>query len=145
MEVDLQERYNLDLATEWASRRWRRLLNLIDHLPRNSHYAEAVVNDEEMAELQAADIDPSEKPKEQPPPLREWSIEAELLARIADRVGVEVDATIASAGGKPIRMGPVMRPETAIDRKVREARERNRIKIHESLVAQLLPGRVTTE
>lgn len=117
----------------WRKRRWRLLLNLIDHLPRNSYFVEALLNDEEFAE-QVIDMPVSEVPVER---LSEWSPVREALARVEDAVrGVSV-AVLAAAGAEPPSIAPAVRPITAADR----ARARRRRAEHETLVSRVLPGR----
>lgn len=132
IEVDLRSgRYGgVDLGEEWRARRWRRLLNLIDHLPRTSEFMQAVSDDEEYAEL-AAD-EGSGKP--QPPRLADYSPEREALDAIRDLLAQSVAVAISAAGGKPPKFKPADRPVTAADR----ARSRAAMRKHESLAARLL-------
>lgn len=121
----------LDLATEWRSRRWRRLLNIIDHLPRDSAYFEAVADDDELAERVAAN-----PPKEQGPRRRmtDWSPTVELLSAILDRLA-ELTQTVAALGGaKPRKVPRAPHPVTAVDR----ARTRRRFEKHQKLTARVL-------
>lgn len=126
-------RYRLDLADEWKSRRWRRLINLIDHLPRDSFMHEAMADDEELAEHMLAS-EPAEKP-----PVRRWSeygIQVELLAGIYDRLAEVPNAIAAANGAKPRKVKPYPRPVTAMER-VRERRAKRK---HRSVVARMLPN-----
>lgn len=113
----------------WRSRRWRRLRNLIEGLPRNSAYVEAVAADEELA----ASL--PDAPGEVVERWSDWSPERETLVIIADRVGQLLQAQVASGGGRPPRVAPLPRPTTA-SAKVRQAR---RMQQHQRLVSQLLP------
>jgi hypothetical protein len=108
------------------------LLNLIDHLPRDSHYIAAIANDDEvMAEL-PADAKPS------PPPLTEWSAEVAALAVLVDRLGELIRLMAVQVSGKKQRpIPPYPRPITAAD-KVRRRRKHHK---HQALRARLLPGR----
>lgn len=109
IEADLADR-QWDLAALWQARRWRFLLNIIDHLPGNSHFVAAMADDEELA-AQAPE------PKPSPPPLSSWTPEVERLTLIADRLGEVVTAvhnTVATKPSKPPR--PLPRPQTAHDR-----------------------------
>lgn len=47
IEADLAFR-GIDLNRLWRSRQWRKLLNLINHLPPNSHFNEALTGDREV-------------------------------------------------------------------------------------------------
>lgn len=126
-------RYRLDLADEWKSRRWRRLLNMIDNLPRDSFMQEAMADDEALAEHMLAGAPPTEKP-----PARRWSeygIQVELLAGIYDRLAEVPNAIAAANGAKPRKIKPYPRPVTAMER-VRDRRAKQK---HRSLVSRLLP------
>lgn len=122
----------IDVGTEWRARRWRRLLNLIDHLPRNSYYVEALADDEELAEmvLESPHDDVPTGPR-----MSQWSPEAGLLAEIVDRLAEVASAVVASAGGAPGTLKPYPRPRTAADR-VQARRRRQR---HDALVRRVLP------
>lgn len=119
----------MDLGRLWSERRWRLLLNLIDHLPRNSFFIEAVGNDDELAKLAPASSGPHVER------LSQWSHESELLAVIIDRLGALVSVEVAAAGGKPPKIEPYARPVTAAQR----ARTLSPIGRHEALVARLMP------
>jgi hypothetical protein len=117
----------------WRSRRWRYLLNLIDHLPRDSYFVEALLNDDEFAE-QLLNMPDAPVARER---LSEWSPLREGLARVEDAVHQLQAAVIAAAGVKPPKVETAVRPITAADR----VRHRRRRQEHESLVARVLPGR----
>ena len=117
----------------WRSRRWRRLRNLIEGLPRNSAYVEAVAADEELAATLP------DAPGEQVERWSEWSPERDTLVVIADRIGQLIAAQVAAAGGRPPKVAPLPRPTTASAR-VRQAR---RWQQHQRLVAQLLPHKAS--
>lgn len=105
-------------------------MNLIDHLPSDSYFAEALSQDEELAE-QLADRPESDR-KER---VSEWSpLRAELVA-IVERLESLQATIIATSGGKPSRPKPRPRPETALDR----VRRQQRYAKHRSLVDRLLP------
>jgi hypothetical protein len=123
--------YRVDLGTEWRARRWRRLLNFIDGLPRNSAFVEAMSNDVELAEAMAV-FDP---PTSAVRLVSEWSPTVETLTTILDRLG-ELIQTVAVVGrAKPGRVPSAPRPVTAMDR----VRKRRREMKHKSLVSRLLP------
>lgn len=114
----------------FRTRRWRLLLNLIDHLPRNSSYVEAQLADTELAEaLLASD-------QEMPAPRRrmsEWSPEVEALAAVVDRLGEVVAVLVAVNGGKPGQLKPYLRPVTAAD----EVRARQAHQSHLRLLSKI--------
>lgn len=131
IEYDLACR-GIDLGTEWRARRWRKLLNIIDHLPRNSSYVEAMAMDEELA------LEVLRRPEKKTPPRRrmsEWSAEVELLSTAVDRLSELIQAIAAGHGAKPTRLNPQPRPETAHER----VKHRERVRKHNSIVARVLP------
>jgi hypothetical protein len=111
------------------------LLNLIDHLPRNSFFVAALAGDDELAKTMPnfGDGDPVQS-------LAEWSPEKEALAAIFDRLGTLIQATIAAGGGKPPALAPFPRPETAFQR----AKEDTAQQRHQDLVRRLLPRNTGT-
>lgn len=117
----------------WRDRRWADLLNLIDWLPRNSAYIEALSDDEEVAE-QVLRAPENKRPRGAGPRISEWSLEVEKMTDVIDRLGEVMVAVIASNGGKAPRVRPQQRPKTAIDR----LRERKRYEHHKKTVARVL-------
>jgi hypothetical protein len=97
LEVDFARHYvGIDPAELWQARRWRYLLNLIDHLPRNSYYSQAVMNDpEHMAMLERVKSRGGSGPKPLPP-LATWSPEVDMGATINDSLLALKDALIRS-------------------------------------------------
>jgi hypothetical protein len=133
IEYDLLTR-GIDPLELFHACRWRRLLSLIRHLPRNSLTREAMVNDDEMvAELVRADPKAVKPPKH--PRFAEWTPEVEALADVTDRLGDVVKGLTGLAGKRPRPIKPVPRPKTAFDR-VETIIEQER---HDKLVARLLP------
>lgn len=107
------------------------MLNLIDHLPRSSYFAEAMLADEEFAAQIAAMPDsPSSGER-----VSEWSPIREGLARVEDAVRFLQATVIASVGVKPPTVTPTVRPITAVDR----ARVNKRREDHIALVRRVLP------
>jgi hypothetical protein len=122
----------LDLATEWRSRRWRRLLGIIDQLPRDSRYVEAVTQDEQLAERWADRKEKSDTgPKRR---MADWSVQVELLTAILNRLGEATQAIAALGGAKPRKVPPAPVPTTAMDR----IRNRKRFEKHKALAARVL-------
>lgn len=121
--MDLFDR-GWDLARLWRRRRWRLLLNVIEHLPRNSHYGEALALDESL-------VDPNAKPSSNArPSVREWSPEVELLAAIFDRM----NAFIQTQAEKNLRLKPWPGPLTAAELLKQYQRAQNRTRL-ERLIA----------
>jgi len=121
----------------WQSRQWRKLLNLVDHLPQNTHYYQALMNDEQYAK-QVAKLKEDGKVDEKAPPRWEtWSNEREGLARVEDSVR-QLGQTLAGAfGGKPGEFKPAPRPETAIGKAQRNLKAQN----HKKLASRFIQGR----
>lgn len=126
----------LDLATEWRSRRWRRLLNVIDNLPRESRYFEARVNDEQVIEAMLT-AHGETAPGKEPPTRRmsDWSAQVELLTVVVNRLGEVVQGIAVLGGAKPGKPLPAPQPTTAYE----SVRSRLRSRKHETLVSRLLP------
>lgn len=114
-------------------RQWRDLLLLVDHLPRNSAFAEAMSEDEEVAE-EYLNATRGDKPKSARPRISEWSAEVERMTDMIDRMGEMIQAIVASNGGKAPKLRPQPRPKTAIDR----VRERKRYEQHRKVVSRVL-------
>ena len=109
------------------------------------------MNDEELAQQQVdAVIAERRRNKQQvteaeesAPSIREWSIQADLLAGIHDRLGSLISATYATTPGikRVPRLKPLPRPETAYERRMRRARYREREMLHNWIVSQVLPNK----
>lgn len=134
-EQDLWEIHQLDLTGEWQGRRWRRLLNLLDGLPRTSHVSEAFAMDEDLAEIyldherQRKDEEPARSSRR----YSEFTPEVELLSCAVDRLGELIVAHAAGKGARRRKVEPMPRPETALHR-VRMKRTRNH---HQYTVARV--------
>lgn len=147
LEFDLRvHAAGADLGELWRSRRWRHLLNLIDHLPSHTYYSETVSNDEEhaamLAKAEAARRKSGEEPQEWAPPLRTWTPEVDTLTKILDAINGLKYVTIAAnseKGKAPKPPEPAPRPRTAIDIARKRAEYDRRMVKHKSLVARLLP------
>lgn len=109
------------------------VLDYLSQLPRTSAYQCAIADDEELAARWASEPTPPPGP----PPLREFSPEAALLADIYDLLAVLLTVTAKAAGGKPGKPKPRPRPVTAIEK----ARRRLRYARHSALADRLLGGR----
>lgn len=112
-----------------TGRRWRFILNLIDHLPSNSNYLAAIADDDELADQQSGEAAP------RPPRLTEWSPEVQGIAVLADRVGELIRVMIAQGGRRPPKIPHYPRPVTASER----AKQRRKLATHRELVARVLP------
>jgi hypothetical protein len=132
IERDLAVR-GVDLHQLWQQRRWRRLLNLIDALPRNSFFVEALADDDDLAEQLLRQPASGGRAAA---PMSQFSLELEMATNTYDRLGELIQAVTAAAGAKPPKIVAYPRPRTATDRvRARHARTK-----HRSLVARLLPN-----
>lgn len=120
----------------WQRRSFRELLNLIDHLPGHSHFAAAVANDDDHAEMLLAAEDSQPKGSYHPS-LTSWTPEVAQLVNLTDLLKNLIAVTISAANGKAPKVAPSPRPETAIDRIRRERSQ----KVFSDLKAILTPGR----
>lgn len=100
----------------WRSRRWRRLLNLIDRLPAACHLADAQAQDAELAQVQVEHMD-THRQADPSRSFLEWTPEAELLTYVGDVLNQLVAITVAvnSKDGKMQRVDPLPRPKRALD------------------------------
>jgi hypothetical protein len=110
--------------------RWAFMLNLIDHLPRTSAYAQAIADDDELVESM-----PEPPASSGSVPLREWSPEVEALAVVVDRLAEVANTLVAAHGGKPSRVQAYPRPVTAFDR----VRAKRRREAADDLARKLFP------
>lgn len=113
----------------------RKVLALVEHLPRYSAYSEAVAQDDELAENSV------EGPAPASLPLTEWTPEAEALWTVADRLADVIRAVVETQGGKVGKIPSAPRPVTAFDR----ARARRRDEAYGHLKEQLFPGNADEE
>lgn len=100
---------------------------MIEGLPRDSHYSEALALDTELARMNNGQA-PAAEPR---PAMRDWSPEVELLAAIFDRM----NAFIQTQSEKNLRLKPWPTPLTAKELLRREERKRNRSRLMQ-LVAE---------
>jgi hypothetical protein len=99
----------------WGRRRWRYLLNLIDHLPRQSFFVEALMGDDEVA----AGVEDADVPAAVGERLSEWGPEREGLAQLLDAVRALHYTVRAALGANDQPPTPVGRPQTAAQRRQR--------------------------
>lgn len=149
LEYELQRIHRVDLDEAWRARRWRRLLTLIDRLPRNTLYSAAVANDPEhvklLAKEMAARAAEARKDEDGPtgPSLSDWSPELDMLAHIADKLDRLIYTTVqvATNGKSGEKPQPHPRPQTALARELRRAERERRQAAHDQLAARLLRNR----
>lgn len=127
------------MAVEWRARRWRRLIDIIDQLPRDSRYVEAVSLDEGIAE-EILNVEQRRGEAEAGRAARrmsEWSATVELLTLILNRLGEVAQAIAVLGGAKPRKLKPAPMPVTMVEK----LRKRRRYQAHRALVARVLPPR----
>lgn len=117
MEADLLHHYGVDLVDVWRGRlSVRKALNLIDRLPRATHYRHELAHDEDLARLMADRFD-GVSAGSSDVPLTEWTPEAELLTYVCERIGGLASIMSAAFGdGKVRSLPPMPRPSRALDR-----------------------------
>ena len=116
IEADLHEVYRVDLGELWRARRWRKLLGLVDRLRRHTHFSEVVSQDEDLARM-LLDAEEAEKRQNAATSSRrmaEFTVEAELLSVVADRLAEILQVQVAQKGGRSRAIKPQPRPKTAV-------------------------------
>lgn len=126
----------LDLGELWGSRRWGKILRLINQLPQASRYYAAVANDEEHVALlvKAQEGQPAKK---HTPPMSQWTQETDVLAGIYDGIQHLIGVTVAVSGNKAPATVPYARPETAFDK----VRENQKMQKHQAVVDRVRKAR----
>jgi hypothetical protein len=141
IEADFASRYpGVDPGELWRNRKWRKLLNLINHLPRDSHFLDATAQDEEHVELLVKATEGQPK-KEYAPPGSQWDVRAELLAQAVDKLDQVITVLVAANGGKPGKPNMTPRPTTKFS-SVEAKRLQSR---HDALVRRVLPHKRKVE
>jgi hypothetical protein len=128
--------YGVDLAREWASRRWVGLLELVDALPATSRLNEAIHNDP----VQAAAI--ASRPtgdRQWSPPLREWTTTTVMLQRLI----FAAESTVALLGGAKRAPELFPSPVTLGDELAEEASRTRQLQIVAAATPDALPPPVT--
>ena len=145
---DLQTHAGVDLGALWRARRWRHILDLVDHLPAHSWYAATVSMDEEHAKMMAEAImarraqDPDSNTLESAgPPLTGWTPEVAALTNVLDAVRGVQHAVIAFQAGKkaPEPPKPAPRPVTPLEKALKRAEFARKKASHDALAARVLP------
>lgn len=101
----------------WRSRRWRKLLSLLEFLPRTSAYAQAMATDEELAaELLKLPQAETGKAGQWSRSHRDYTAEVEMLSAVFDRLGELIRVTAATRGARGRQPSPAPRPVSAFER-----------------------------
>lgn len=93
-----------------------------------------MAQDDELARVQVADTSSSAGGAPSGPSVLSWTPEMDMQASAVDRLSEIVSAVIGSAGGKPPKVKPMPRPDTATHRLQREVQ---RLK-HRRLTSRVL-------
>lgn len=118
LEYDLHHFLGLDLLDFFRGRHsWRKLRSLIVKLPSTSLSQEAMAQDDDLAQELGDAIG---NHKDTGPRLAEYTLEAQRLDLVTDLLQGLTATLVAANGGKPGRVRPAKRPETAFTR-AREA------------------------
>lgn len=146
VEYDLQHVLGVSLSDLWQHRQWRRLLNLIDHLPRTTWTQSAMVNHpdyaERIAEAMARQRLALAEDDEPSTPLTEWTPEVSLLATLVDAVNAlrtTLIATNLDKGKQPPKIPSYPRPRTLVSSMVDKKERALAWAAHERIASQLLP------
>jgi hypothetical protein len=116
-------------------KRWRFVLNLIDHLPRHSAYGDALANDEDLAAQYGDEVEDGEPAA---PSFAEWTPQVALLSDIADLLALIRTEVWQLAGQKSApKFTPMPRPISAVERTEAMRRQHAR----EDMLAALFPAR----
>jgi hypothetical protein len=143
LTYDLRQHLGVDLGELWRARRWRTLLDYIDHLPGHTWYAASVASDPEHAKMLAESI--ANRPAgdgdeaDPGPPLQTWTPEVAATYMVTDAIRSLEHTVVMANGGKGEPPAPLSRPNTILDRAIRAAKFAVRQAKHEALAARLLP------
>lgn len=141
---DLRAFLDQDLGELWRARRWRTLLDYIDHLPAHSWYSASVSTDEEharmIAESLAARKAAGDADLPDGPPMQTWTPEVAALTALRDDVRALHFLIPASAGDRTAKAPePLPRPYSPLEGAMKRANHQTRQKKHNSLVSRMLP------
>lgn len=134
IEADLHAEFSVDILDFFRGvHPWGKLERLIGRLGRmsQSHYRHDLAQDDELAEQMAEGDDGVQR--EYRPQLEDWTPVVAGLANVEDRLSELLVATVAVQGGKPPKVRPAKRPETAADR----VESRKDMQQHEKLNAMV--------
>lgn len=145
ISYDLLTYANQDLGALWRKRRWRTLLDILDHLPSHSWYSATVSMDPEHAKMVAASIaarkEAGEDTKAAGPHLTTWTPEASLLTSLIDAVRNVFYTVAVTNGAKTEAPQPAPRPQSQLEIEIKRAEYQRKKAKHEALADRLLPNR----
>lgn len=130
IEVDLHREYGVDLLDFFRGRySWRKLALMIQKLSSRALFHEALLDDAEFAEQFVDAPESSSAPR-----VSEYTAEVSRLDLVIEHLAALTATVTALAGGRPGRLKPMPRPETALTRLERERSTQR----HNSLVDEVL-------
>jgi hypothetical protein len=131
----------------WRAREWGDLLNLIDHLPQNSHYYNAMMHDPKHAEAVGEWLaaNPGSENDKSGPGWQTWSPEVASLADIKDELQMLRMTLIGVNGGKPGKFVPASRPDSMIAEAKEKAVLARKMRVHNMLRAKMLPHKYNAD
>lgn len=130
VEVDLHREFGVDLLDFFRGRySWRKLALFLRKLSPRALVHEAMLDDPELAEYFLDAPAGSSAPR-----VSEYSAEVARLDLVVEHLAALTATVTAAFGGKPGRVAPQPRPETAVTRLLRE----RQVARHESLVDEVL-------
>lgn len=141
IRADFQRVYGVDLHDLWRARQGVRILDLLNMLPRNSAYKQAILNDPDVAK-RIVDQEEEADREGKAPPSFEWEISEfspEVIAlqrveRLLDELAVMTAQQVAGKKSKR-RASRLPKLVTAIDAE-RESRQK---RVANSIIEQFTP------
>jgi hypothetical protein len=129
VEYDLHHELGLDILDFFRGRlSWAKLTRLIRQFPSDSLTAEAMAEDDELAEAYA-----DQPVSDSGPRVSEYTAAVARLDVLTDRIGDLISLVHQVATNKPLRVKPARRPETAFGRVAAKRRDQRM----SSLVAEV--------
>lgn len=135
VEIDLRAR-NIDLREDFQARRWRRLVNAINHLPYATHLREKMLNDPEMARQIVESQAKAKGAAVSGIPVSEFTQSVAVLRDLITTTRGLQATLVAVNGGNKRPVEPYDGPITLLKAAETQRREDD----HKALVARVLPG-----
>lgn len=127
------------MAELWQGRQWRRLLNVIDHLPRSGHFAVTSNDDPEYAEAVANALAGQPETKHRVSGLG-WDESVHHMALIADEIRMlrTLTQAVNSEKGRAPKFEATPRPTTLSMELAEKRRHERRLAEHNKLAGMML-------
>jgi hypothetical protein len=127
----------------WRAREWGDLLNLIDHLPQNSHYYAKLMHDEGHAKAVVAWREAHrDDEKDKSPGWQSWSPEVDAITKVLDELVMLRYTLVGVNGGKTPPFKPALRPSSVIEEIQKRAEYDRKQAIFRMLQSKLTPWEV---